>query len=143
MSRVGRVTRVVTCFAYVAYLKQGRADCVVRLEKPRKKSRRRLRRKKIRRTAPSEVGRETLFVVEPTSIARLETSYVAHVRSTFLSAKPLYGTGRGLMSQISLAYWSMVRSELNLPEKAVEMMEDSVQPAWFLYASSTFAWHSM
>ena len=64
-------------------------------------------------------------------------------RSTFLSAKPVYGTGRGLMSQISLAYWSMVRSELNLPEKAVEMMEDSVQPAWFLYASSTFAWHSM
>jgi len=47
------------------------------------------------------------------------------------------------MSQISFAYWSMVRSELNLPEKAVEMMEDSVQPASFLYAASTFAWHSM
>ena len=31
-----------------------------------------------------------------------------------------------MMSQISVAYWSMVRSELNLPEKAVEMMEDSV-----------------
>ena len=51
--------------------------------------------------------------------------------------------GRGLMSQISFAYWSMVRSELNLPEKAVETMEDSVQPASFLYAASTFAWHSM
>jgi len=55
----------------------------------------------------------------------------------------VYGTGRGLMSQISFAYWSMVRSELNLPEKAVETMEDSVQPASFLYAASTFAWHSM
>ena len=41
------------------------------------------------------------------------------------------------MPQISLAYWSMVRSELNLPLKAVEMMEDSVQPADSVYAAST------
>jgi len=70
----------VTCFAYCSYLKQNRADRVVGLEKPR-----RSRRQKIRRTASSEVGRSlarraperfrrvTLFVVEPTSIARLET----------------------------------------------------------------------
>lgn len=48
------------------------------------------------------------------------------------SIKKDYGTTHGLMSQISLAYWSMVLSELNLPEVAVDKMEDSVQPSWFL-----------
>lgn len=48
------------------------------------------------------------------------------------SIKNDYGTTHGLMSQISLAYWSMVLSELNLPEVAVDKMEDSVQPSWFL-----------
>ena len=80
------VTRVVTCFAYVAYLKQGRADCVVRLEN--RESRGGDSAEKIRRTAPSEVGRETLFVVEPTSIARLETSS-SRPRAIDFSAKPL------------------------------------------------------
>ena len=47
------------------------------------------------------------------------------------------------MSQISVAYWSMVRSELNLPENAVEMIDDFVHPAAFLYAASTSAWQSM
>ena len=46
------------------------------------------------------------------------------------------------MSQISVAYWSIVRSELNFPENAVLMMDDSVHLSWFLYAASTVAWHS-
>jgi len=53
------------------------------------------------------------------------------------SAVYFSGTLHGSMPQISLAYWSMVRSELNLPLKAVEMMEDSVQPADSVYAAST------
>ena len=47
------------------------------------------------------------------------------------------------MSQISLAYWSMVRSLLNLPLNAVEMMEDLVHAVWSPYASSTLACASM
>ena len=48
------------------------------------------------------------------------------------SIKNDYGTTHGLMSQISLAYWSMVLSEVELTEVAVDKMEDSVQPSWFL-----------
>ena len=47
------------------------------------------------------------------------------------------------MSQISFAYWSMVLSELNFPEKAVEMMELSVHFSWSWYAALTLSWHSM
>ena len=43
------------------------------------------------------------------------------------------------MFQISLAYCMMVRSLLKAPLRAVERIELLVHPAWFLYASSTFA----
>ena len=49
------------------------------------------------------------------------------------------GTGQGLTSQMSAAYSLMVRSLLNLPEPAVDMMDMRVHAPWSLYTSSTLA----
>lgn len=149
----------VECFAYVAYFKQGRADGIVAprvaAETPARKNQTNRETSVVpprRSSRRRREGLSTAFVTEdsqerasnrPNRAAQVVVAFYATDFSFTNTLDTIYGTGRGLMSQISFAYWSMVRSELNLPEKAVEMMEDSVQPASFLYAASTFAWHSM
>ena len=49
------------------------------------------------------------------------------------------GTGQGSTPQMSAAYSPMVRSLLNLPLPAVDMMDMRVHAPWSLYTSSTLA----